>query len=221
MNARPITKAIFSAVFLVVVADAATIVSVTVPSPGGSGLCITSNAFGGNCPGAAAASWSETSTYSGVSISAFIFDQFSVGGTLDAWLTTGIGPGTTAAAQVAHATVSVPVGVFGQVNLFSGLTLGPGTYYLSLHGDPLDWGMNPNSNVVLAAGVAQLADYSTTPCCQGSFVPAESFLAQTSTVRLSYIVTGDLVNTVPEPSSAVPIGICLTGLVYVIRRRLG
>ncbi len=75
-------------------------------------------------------SFTTTLAFSNVSISIS-----SGGGSGTAYLTTSIGPGTTSAAQVASANLSLPSGLFSytstNLTLFSGLTLPPNTYYVS------------------------------------------------------------------------------------------
>jgi hypothetical protein len=117
-----------------------------------------------------AVSWSQTSGYSNVTISAALDDldgptltQFA------AYLTTSIGPGTTAAQQIATANVTAPqVGspTATLTTIFTGLTLPPGTYYLTIYGSvngpvlgPDCWTFSTGApTIVTAAGVAGLTD---------------------------------------------------------------
>ena len=83
--------------------------------------------------------WTQTRGYTNVTISAALqtFDaRFTP---ITAYLTTQAGPGTTVANQIGSCSVSAPVVVTGTTSLttlFTGLTLGPGTYHLTLAGDP-------------------------------------------------------------------------------------
>jgi hypothetical protein len=90
-------------------------------------------------------SWTASQSYSDVSISVFIDSSFP-GETpsATAYLTTQIGPGTTALGhEIASAMFTVPSvlpvclpGICGAtVTVLSGLTLGPGTYFLTLGSD--------------------------------------------------------------------------------------
>ena len=72
-----------------------------------------------------AASWTQAGTFNGVSITAGVFGVPNAGVTATAWLTTAIGPGATIADQIATAPIT-------SSTIFSGLTLGPQTYYLVL-----------------------------------------------------------------------------------------
>jgi hypothetical protein len=88
-------------------------------------------------------SWTQVRAFSNVTIEAAIgFPATSGASTIRAFLTTQIGPGTTQGAhQVAASSVlnvplttpNVPQPLFA---LFSGLTLGPGTYFLTAFAAP-------------------------------------------------------------------------------------
>ena len=97
-----------------------------------------------------AQSWTQTSEYDNVSISA-AFANFlgDAGNSVTAYLTSSIGPSTTSA--IATTTVSEPASGDAMVSLFSGLDLTAGTYYLVLQGDdPSDgdlWYFTSNSNI--------------------------------------------------------------------------
>ncbi|MGA2255528.1 MAG: hypothetical protein ABSG53_12765, partial [Thermoguttaceae bacterium] len=75
-----------------------------------------------------AAGWSQTSTYSGVTITAEIDPGIGSGTSGTAYLMTQIGPGTTSAEQIATASFSATGSAFSPAlnTLFTGLTLGPG-----------------------------------------------------------------------------------------------
>src|SRR5437016_13876167 len=116
------------------------IISVTAP-PGLSTLINDSSIV--------STSWSQSKAYTGVSIAALV-DSAIVGQTpaADAYLTTRIGAGTTTADEIAHARFTVPAqlpvcsaascGAF--VTLFTGLSLGPGTYFVTMGPDALSTG---------------------------------------------------------------------------------
>lgn len=77
------------------------------------------------------AAWSQTDLYSNVSVKAELDGNgTAINGT--AYLMTQVGPGTTTANQIASADFAVTALPFGPdlTTLFTGLTLGPGTYYL-------------------------------------------------------------------------------------------
>jgi hypothetical protein len=84
----------------------------------------------------AASSWTQTIGYANVSIS-FMGDAVFSTATGIAYLTTGFGPGTTMADQIASTAFTVPFGSPStEVLLFSGLDLPAGTYYVTLAADP-------------------------------------------------------------------------------------
>jgi hypothetical protein len=73
-------------------------------------------------------SWSQTSDYTDVSITAYLRAALA-NESVTAWLTTQLPESGT---PLATATVAVPTGAYSDVTLFSGLTLGAGQYYLTL-----------------------------------------------------------------------------------------
>lgn len=139
--------------------------------------------------------WTQTSVFSGVSIFATIALGPDTG---FAYLTTRTGTGTTVADQVAGAPFTFPA-TTTETALFSGLTLGPGTYYLTLtvtnNGGSAGWWGTNAQTVTTAAGVTLSPDYDTfTPA---AYPPATNFFTPTST-NLLFRVTGV---AVPEPST--------------------
>jgi hypothetical protein len=179
-------------------ASAVTVLSVT-------GVASQCNSTGGNAGNmatgiVAAKTWRQTQGYANVSISAAIeslntfpvaFPNFTV------YLTTTDGPGTTTAQEIAHASVTAPVVAPWTTNLttlFTGLTLPPGTYFLTIYGDPNGPALGPscwtytNSPVITAdAGVSNVQDLQVLGVA--AYPPASSFHAL-STQQLIQ-VTGD------------------------------
>src|ERR1051325_9058977 len=80
-----------------------------------------------------ATGWTQTGSYTNVSVSALLYAQ-SNSGLGSAYLMHSIGSATTPADQIAFTPFSVlPSGnplLASFIQMFSGLTLGPGTYYL-------------------------------------------------------------------------------------------
>src|SRR3954469_2860218 len=136
--------------------------------------------------------WSQTSPFTGVSVFATIG---GVSGSGFAYLTNKIGPGTTAAAnEIASTPVSFPA-ASTETQLFSGLSLPAGTYYLTLAGSAGDWGSTSTPTVNKAAGVTLFADYATfTPAAY----PPSSSVFSTGT-NLIFRVTA----AVPESSATI------------------
>ena len=175
-----------------------------------------------------ATGWTQTGSYQSVSVSALIFGgQHAESGT--AYLVDAIGARTTVADQIASAPFSVPVGsAFSSpfVTLFSGLTLGPGTYYLVLTGNgpdflsDVEWRMDAPVAVQTDAGVTSdpraLCAASVDPALLGGvcgfplsgYIPASPFLDLNQanpnagvgcpTCRFSLLVTSDA--AAPEPA---------------------
>jgi uncharacterized protein (TIGR03437 family) len=91
--------------------------------------------LGGAAGVAYAVGWSQTKTYSNVAVSAKLFYggafQGSTSGNFKAYLSTSIGPGAVA---LATQSVAIPASATTPVSytIFSGLTLTPGTYYVTI-----------------------------------------------------------------------------------------
>ena len=81
-----------------------------------------------------ATQWQSSLAFENVMVTADLSSLSGMTGTATAFLTTKVGPGTTAADEIAHATVSLPdfFASSHTVTLFSGLNLGPADYYLSI-----------------------------------------------------------------------------------------
>jgi hypothetical protein len=155
--------------FAVPSASAVTVLSVT-------GVASQCNSTGGNAGNLAtgivtAKAWTQTQGYTDVNISAALddlntfpvaFPNFTV------YLTTSVGPGTTTAREIAHATVVAPLvspWTSNLTTLFTGLTLPAGTYYLTIYGDPNGPALGPScwtySNspaLTLDSGVSNIQD---------------------------------------------------------------
>ena len=81
-----------------------------------------------------ATQWQSKLAFEDVTVTADLSSLVGMTGTATAFLTTKVGPGATAADEIAHATVSLPdfFASSHSVTLFSGLDLGPANYYLSI-----------------------------------------------------------------------------------------
>jgi hypothetical protein len=138
------------------------------------------------------------------------------------WLTTRVGAGTTALDVVAStALTGVPYAVYGPAvltELFSGLTLGPDTYYLVLSSD----GKSPGLGwVMVTAPISIVAPGVTTSTLVGlggaPFPPAYDGLFP-ATGAIAYSITGTS-QAVPEPASLCLFGTGLVGLRAWRKRR--
>jgi hypothetical protein len=140
------------------------IISVTAP-PALSTLIVS--------PFVVSTSWSQSKPYTGVSIAALV-DSAIVGQTptADAYLTTRIGPGTTVMDEIAHTRFTVPAELpvcspascGAMVTLFSGLSLGPGEYFVTMSpatisSGAVGWFPALNPTVLVDTGVSEGASF--------------------------------------------------------------
>ena len=178
-------------------------------------------------------SWSESKAYTSVTIAALV-DSAAVGQTptADAYLTTRIGPGTTATDEIAHARFTVPAllpvcapsSCGAIVTLFSGLSLGPGDYFLTMGPDATSsdiagWfpALTPfNPIVVEDTGVSDGATFFAS--IPASYAPASAFgpFPEEGTVAMIFTVTGTAATSTPEPATAALIGF---GALYLVRSK--
>lgn len=164
-------------------------------------------------------SWTQSVTLTNVQISA---DLAADGGlpTGTAYLTTALGPGSTSAANQIAVNTSAPFAIGATPAfevLFSGLALGPGTYYLVITGpgpNPSDnnfWeGASPVSEVT-APGVSYGAVFqsSGTGETEAGYLPSASFANLGSAFTLQFIVNDA---SVPEPAAWLLAGAGLLAL---------
>ena len=172
-----------------------------------------------------ATSWTASSSYTGVTVSASVDNTSGV--IAQAWLTTQIGPGATSAQQIA--TTTVPP-VSGNDTLFTGLSLGPGTYYLVLMFNSgmsiADWQIQDSASpIVTDAGVtigpSLVGPFQSFP----SYGPSASFsslgssdLGDNNGDKFMFSVTEGS-GAVPEPASVFLLGPAL-GFLFLARKGL-
>lgn len=181
----------------------------------------------------AAVSWTLNQTYTNVNVSAWLFgtEQYT------AFLTNSIGPGTTAANNVA-----VPVTNFSQpsdlpfpgtpTQLFSSLTLTPGTYYLIVQalnnndGGVL-WESKAGLSPTFGAGVTggeffHASNDGQFGSLNAAFAPASTFAQPSIGGSVYYSVTGDSQSSdaaTPEPATMAIVGAGLLVLGLARRKR--
>ena len=136
--------------------------------------------------------------------------------TVAAYLTTQIGLGTDASHNVVPSAIVNAPGAINILTLFSGLTLGPGNYYVSIQTSnaltgPLGGGTATDT---LGLGVTSLGTFTLT-----GGAPAGTPVAAVSGMRFN--VSGDPAEAVPEPSTWVlnSLGFVVIGTIYRKRRR--
>ena len=174
--------------------------------------------------------WSQSNDYTGVSI-AVLVDSFLVGGTpsANAYLSTRIGPGTTASDEIAHTQFTVPTvlpvcspsSCGAMVTLFSSLSLGPGQYFLTLSPDPgsigtVGWFPALDPTVVLDTGVAEGASFRAS--ATASYAPASTF--SVAPFVMNFSVTGTQATQVPEPATATLVGCGALVLLLNMNKRI-
>jgi hypothetical protein len=165
-------------------------------------------------------SWTQTGSYKDVTISAFLSSLGGNNGTGTVYLTDQIGPGTTVADQIAETAVSGLASVPATATtLFTGLDLGPGTYYLitarNLGGGGLGW--NDYDGAAAIPGISGTNNFDEFANGEAAYPPASSFFS-VGTNELDFAVTGDIAAT-PEPSSLILLGTGLFGIVGMTRRK--
>ena len=169
-------------------------------------------------------SWTAPGSYTDVAISAFLSSaSANNNGTGTVYLTNRIGPGTTTANQIAVTTLSgIAFEPSTATNLFSGLSLGPGTYYLitarNLGPGGLGWEAFFGNSATMDPGV--IINPEELSLSEASYPPASNFFTAGDTA-FNFDVTGNpVLPSVPEPST-LPLAGCglLLGSLAIMGRR--
>jgi hypothetical protein len=177
------------------------------------------------------ASWSISRGYVNVAITVPL--RSSTDGqtfTVTAWLTTGTGPGAPDPMAMTSYTNMTSSPTWLNVRLFSGLSLNPGTYYLTLSsndvGGPFpgavwkDWNVPAITDEGATRNAFGLAAAGVFGVMNPTYPPASAFLVlgDCCTAPLLYTVTGD---PVPEPATLVVVlaASVVTGAASKWRRR--
>jgi MYXO-CTERM domain-containing protein len=161
-----------------------------------------------------AVGWTQNQSYTDVAITALLSGSFRG----EARLTTAIGSGTTAADQVAAGLFMLDLDTDERTDipLLSGLTLGPGTYFLTLEpgvGSSGNWWNEFDQSFVLDSGVSFEGLYqAATPGIDPAFIPASDFGLFFSSLSFTFAVTGEVATAVPEPATAQILAGTLAGL---------
>ena len=113
------------------------------------------------------------------------------------------------------------------VTLFSGLSLGPGNYFITMGSDPtssgaVGWFPALDPTVVLDTGVTQGEAFRTFPSPVAPYPPASDFSlfpTDVSPQPFNFIVTGESVAAIPEPTTTLMVsGALFMGLAVFLSR---
>jgi hypothetical protein len=183
-----------------------------------------------------AASFTIAGAYTDVAVSVIVGCVYCSGSenvSISAYLTTAIGPSETVADQIATSTIAVPAGQFVDT-AFSGLSLGPGTYYLALAAPTPQtniaywFGSEDGTAITTDSGVTFDGDYfsdyffpGTLDAINETNPPASSFtfFGEPVDAGLNFDVTGDPASVIPEPSSFLLLASGLAGLAGMVKHK--
>ena len=168
-----------------------------------------------------AVSWTQTGTFNNVTIAAALESSLPLQATGTAYLSNKLGTGATNANLLdtfAASTNNNTPGVL--ITLFTGLTLGPGTYDLSIkENTDLFWVEAGTPVQTLASGVTHGADLISTGAV-GTPAISTSFVDLTSVHPLFQVSGTPVTSTAtPEPSMMVLLLVGLGGVVFARRLR--
>lgn len=170
---------------------------------------------------ALSSSWTQTGSYSNVTVSAVLTNLSGIGLSFGyhAFLTNSLGPGTTVANEIANTAITLAPGLDQSIALFSGLSLGSGTYFLVITPDggpngATGWSDVTSAPVVtLDAGVTHGTDRFSTSNI--GYAPSRTFNTLPGNSRLLYSVEAD---PVPEPATTALLGAGLVLMLLKARR---
>jgi hypothetical protein len=169
-------------------------------------------------------SWTQSTALLNVSISAAVFTD-GTSGTAEAYLSTQIGPTTTAADVIASAPLTLSVNGDALFPIFSGLNLSAGTYYLTFVGLTTNvddgWRFTSNSNVASTSDITYNGGFYTQtsnafPLAASGYAP---YLDQENSGRMEVEGTPGQSTAAPEPRMFVPVGVAFALICFLKRTR--
>lgn len=203
---------------------AGTIISTVPPVIGG-------DTIGGSTNYVVIASWTQTSDYTDVTITALVGNvAVRLEPTFDAYLSTSIGSTAGDALATASGLVAPAASSYGDITsqtLFTGLSLTAGTYYLTLYDvdaaeamtpPNINWGVG--STTTTDTGVTSNSSVFADTTGDGLTNTTSPWKSTTVALgdNLGYTVTGTAVTGTPEPATMSLVGLAIAGLV-VLRRK--
>jgi hypothetical protein len=201
---------------------ATTVFSIAEPPNGAA------SALGGQFQQIEEEGWTDSAAESNIQILVNV-DGFASDASITAYLTNQIGPGTTAALNQIASVTFTPVGAFQNAILFSGLSLAPGSYYVTLTGNSSNdqgWSfVNSGVDPIVEAPSVSTPTSGLVNVIPGNshgvaaaYAPASNFFS--TTFEINSFGLSMLVQTTPEPGTLLLMGLGFAGLVLG-RRKLG
>jgi hypothetical protein len=193
--------------------------SISGPAFAGHGLGL------GNGQQAVFMSFTASTSQTNLSMDA-VLNSFSASQTVTWWLTDAVGAGATNSNVLDTGSVLGPsgsccTGTTANVNIFSGINIGPGTYYvvLTTTGQGNETGWNFTSNAAVATGGLSYNFTGLTSQQSGSFAPGYSGYFNAGD-NVEFNLTSDQAINTPEPASLALLGSGLIGAGSFVRRKL-
>jgi hypothetical protein len=166
--------------------------------------------------------FSTSSAYANVTISALISGPATE--TVDAWLTTSVGPGTTAGDVITSTSLNFPGFPATLTPIFSGLALPAGTYYLTLY-NPSNtngsWSATATPVITAAPGATHVfSGYHIELSPPTAFAPEEIYAALSG--QATHLIYDVSTAAIPEPGTfAAGVGALLLAAAVRSRRSRG
>jgi hypothetical protein len=163
-------------------------------------------------PQAVGVSWTQSRAYTGVVISAVV--SGSVNDVLAAYLTTQIGPGTTVADEITHASVAFPGNAFSNLTILNIPLLPSGTYYLTLSSSGTSGALAETTMPAQTfdTGVTRNPDYYFS---NPSGYPPDNVVLKPPIGGIFVFSATGSVAPVPEPSAGALVGAALGALLLI------